>query len=280
MGAPKLEEQKDIVKKYKNPTDANDFYYTEEIIIGLCGQLGTDLKLITKNLKDILGNDFGYECKEIRLSDFIFENKEIPDDEFERVKFGMDYGDLLREKQGFSTLASSAISEILNSRVLDTPEHHLENRDFRSRRKCFIINSIKHPDELLSFEKVYGTSFYLIGVFSPENERIKNLETKFDSKHKSKIVDLIKRDNDSKLDHGQKLRDVFVKSDYFIRDPKDDDKLKIKLNHFSNLIFDYGVNTPTIDENAMYQATAAAANSACLSRQVGASTTLSPRVME
>ncbi|MDD2798476.1 MAG: anti-phage dCTP deaminase [Bacteroidales bacterium] len=272
MGAPKLRTESQSEKKSDNPTDILDFYHTEELIIGLCGQLGTNLQAITKNLKDILGNEYGYDCEEIRLSDFIFkgENKPISSEEYERIVFGMDHGDEIRSKKGTNFLASSAIKDISIKRAQSTPEEKLNNREFHSWRKCFIINSIKHPDELKSFQKVYGTSFYLIGVFSPEHERANNLKAKINSSHYSKIPDLIKRDNDSRIDHGQKLRNVFVESDFFIREPKDDLKLKNKLNYFVNLIFDFGVNTPNADENAMFQAAAAAANSACLSRQVGA----------
>jgi deoxycytidylate deaminase len=146
----------------------------------------------------------------------------------------------------------------------------LEIGDFKSRRKCFIINSIKHPDEVIAFQKVYDSSFYLIGVFSSEEERKEFLKSNIHEKHYNKIESLIIRDNDDiNSKNGQKLRDVFTKSDYFIR-YSNTANLKDKLNRFVELIFDFGVNTPSKDENAIFQATAAAVNSACLSRQVGA----------
>lgn len=107
-------------------------------------------------------------------------------------------------------------------------------------------------------------------MFASEEVRHINLKRDFSKKHHNKIDELIKRDNNSEEENGQKLRKVFVQSDYFIRESFNNDKLKDKLTRFVDLIFDYGVNTPTTDENAMYQATAAAANSSCLSRQVGA----------
>lgn len=271
MGIEKLKENTATAIMKKDPTDALDKYYTEELIIALSGQLGTNLKQVSKEIKDILKNQYGYDCEEIKLSKFLFcDSTNIPAEEYERIIAGMDIGDSLRKERGNNILASRAISEILNSRTLETDMDKLDNKDFRSRRKCFIINSLKHPDELLSFKKVYGKSFFLLGVFSSEEQRIKNLRSSIDSEHGTKIKELLERDNDSNLNNGQKQRDVFVKSDYFIRDSNDSENLSSKIQRFIDLIFDCGVNTPTIEENAMYQATAAAANSACLSRQVGA----------
>lgn len=265
MGAPKLDTK---TASIKNPTKTFDKYYTEELIIGLCGQLGTDLKLVSKDLKDIL-EEYEYECEEIKLSEFLFEDTPKPKDEFERILQGMNYGDQIRLDHNNEILATKAIAKILHSRTTETSQNDLENRDFKSRRKCFIINSIKHPDEVIAFQKVYENSFYLLGVFSSENERQKHLEKIISKKSHGKIKELIVRDNDdTSAKNGQKLRDVFTKSDYFIRFSSE--SLNSKINRFIDLIFDFGINTPTKDENAMFQATAAAVNSACLSRQVGA----------
>jgi len=46
--------------------------------------------------------------------------------------------------------------------------------------------------------------------------------------------------------------------------------IDIKLQRFLNLLFEHEIVTPTTDETAMYLASSAAGNSACLSRQVGA----------
>jgi len=42
MGEFKIIEEIIEEKKYKNPNDIHDLYYTEELVIGLCGQLGTN----------------------------------------------------------------------------------------------------------------------------------------------------------------------------------------------------------------------------------------------
>lgn len=272
MGAPRIEENHKTESKLKNPNDTFDGYYTEELVIALCGQLGTNLNQISKELKDILEDDYGYTCEEIKLSEFLFKGKPASKDSYHRILDGMDYGDALRlEHKNNGVLSSLAISKIQATRVTETEKQNLDTLNFKSRRKCFIINSVKHPEEVIALEKVYESSFYLVGVFSSQKEKIAHLESIIPKRHFSKIPELILRDDDDKdASNGQKLRNVFTKSDYFIKYGTNNQDLKDKVNRFVSLIFDFGINTPSKDENAMFQATAASANSACLSRQVGA----------
>ena len=73
---------------------------------------------------------------------------------------------------------------------------------------------------------------------------------------------------------GQTVRDTFPQSDFFLRVDSDVDDITIqKARRFLSIILGTDVITPTPDETAMYMAASAAANSACLSRQVGAAVT-------
>jgi len=119
---------------------------------------------------------------------------------------------------------------------------------------------------------VYRDLFYFIGVFSNLDLRVKNLEAK--GIKKDKIFKLIDRDSGEEINSGQKVSDSFMQSDFFLRVEKNSRSiLNNKLNRFFNLIFNSEIVTPTFHEKAMYLANAAAGNSACLSRQVGASIT-------
>ncbi len=89
-----------------------------------------------------------------------------------------------------------------------------------------------------------------------------------------KIYKLIDRDSGEEIDNGQKVADTFAQADIFLRiDQSTSAKVNNKISRFLNLIFNSEVVTPSANETAMYQAFAAAGNSACLSRQVGASIT-------
>ncbi|HEX9825303.1 MAG TPA: deaminase, partial [Flavobacteriaceae bacterium] len=73
------------------------------------------------------------------------------------------------------------------------------------------------------------------------------------------------------IQFGQKVTDTFIESDFFIRiDKSSHTSIDPKIKRFLNLVFCNEIITPTKHENAMYLAAAAAGNSACLSRQVGA----------
>jgi deoxycytidylate deaminase len=69
---------------------------------------------------------------------------------------------------------------------------------------------------------------------------------------------------------GQKTRKLFTQSDFFICNDHKQEELKFKITRYLEMLFDTNIHTPTRAESAMYEASAAAANSACMSRQVGA----------
>ena len=132
-------------------------------------------------------------------------------------------------------------------------------------------------------KSIYGKMIFSIGVFSPLEARRENL-SKINSLSVEDIAELINTDSGEEFDHGQSVRDTFPKCDYFLRvdsglaEPGNAEakgQILSKLERFFKLIFRSSVISPTEEENAMYAATSAARNSACLSRQVGAAVTSS-----
>lgn len=274
MGEPaKKREAQSVSNSHKDSIEILKGTHTEEIVIALCGQLGTDLKVIERLLVEEL-EKYNYLHQVIKLSDYfnLFSSKilsQIPN-EYERIKTGMDIGNELREKYGNQFLAELAIKDIIKDRLRDTSPLDIEKENFRSRRKCYIISSLKHPDELRLLQEIYRDLLYVIGVFSPINMRVQQLGIKM-GKDKAKIYELIDRDTGEDKLYGQNVEATFVEADYFLRiDSTGHDNIKPKIEHFLKLVFDVGIVTPHPDETAMYQAAAAAVNSACLSRQVGA----------
>jgi deoxycytidylate deaminase len=248
--------------------------HTEEIVIALCGQLGTDLKIIEEILVEELRTIYNYDTQVIKLSDYISKYTDVnlveTTSEYYRITTGMDKGNELRAKYGNQILAELAIQDILIDRTEETDRNDVEIEKFNSRRKCYIINSIKHPEELKLFKEVYREIFYVIGVFTSMDLREKNLTKKLGIS-KSKVYEIIDRDTGEDKMNGQKVEITFIESDYFLRiGTNEKNKIKPKIERFLKILFDVGINTPLVEETAMYQAAAAAANSACLSRQVGA----------
>lgn len=241
---------------------------TDEIIIGLCGPIGTEISFITSRIETILKERFDYEVIIIKLSQLI-ANYSDPRLEntlsgYSRYSSLIEAGNLLRKKHDSSILAELAINEIAVKR-----EENKISSEYESKRVCYIIDSIKNKEELNLFRLIYRDVFYFLGVYSPTDFRIKTLKDK--GIKEEDIFRLIDRDSGEEVNYGQMVTDTFVESDFFLR-IEDNSQLLIdpKINRLLNLLFNQEIVTPSPNETAMYLASSAAGNSACLSRQVGA----------
>lgn len=236
-----------------------------ELVFGLISPLGTDTNLFQTHLENIL-REYNYELEPIKISsilEFSIESKSLSlsKDEFERKIQLIDEGDFLRDTFGLDILASLAISNISWIR-------HSNKKKFIGQRRAFLINGLKHYKEIETLRSLYGTSFFLIGLNAPEENRKSFL---VNQKHVSpeNADALFSKDQDNSNKHGQKLNESFHRADVFI--PFDNDSLMDgELRRFIDLVFGYPYHTPRIDEHMMFQAYAASLRSADLSRQVGA----------
>ena len=259
--------------KEKTTKDKVENTYTDELIIGICSPIGSDITSVINEIKSRL-NEYNYKVEIIKLSDFI--NKYYDKDseivsgkteEYSKLMHKIRGGSYLRKHyDDNSILAELAIRHIrLNREKGDAT-------DVKSERKCYIIDSLKNLEELKLLRSIYREIFYLFSVFSPEQERSfclneKNLAPK-------EIEDLMNIDEYENKNYGQDVRNTFVNADFFIRVSQANKKnMKKDINRYIHLIFDSKIVTPNYHETAMYHAKASAGNSACLSRQVGATIT-------
>lgn len=269
---------------------------TPEIIIALCGPIGSPLHETAEQISFSL-KKYGYKTYDIRLSDLIRINSKytsINIDEstnLKKFKSLITVGDKLREIYGSDILAKLAIAKISAERKKNFGEFDDivnesskgEASKIKKQKICHIIDSVKNSSELELLKSIYGKMIFSIGVFSPLEARRENL-SKINRLSVEDIAELINTDSGEEFDHGQSVRDTFPKCDYFLRvdsglaEPGNADakgQILSKLERFFKLIFRSSVISPTEEENAMYAATSAARNSACLSRQVGAAVTSS-----
>jgi deoxycytidylate deaminase len=183
---------------------------------------------------------------------------------YERYNSLIESGNDLRIKYDSSILAELAINEIAVKR-----EENKCGPDYESKRICYVIDSIKNKEELNLFRLIYRDIFYFLGVYSPVDVRVKTMKDK--GLKDEDIYRLIDRDSGEEINHGQMVTATFVESDFFLRIEDNSQPLvDPKIHRFLNLIFSQEIVTPTPNETAMYLASSAAGNSACLSRQVGA----------
>ncbi|MDP9958102.1 deoxycytidylate deaminase [Epilithonimonas hungarica] len=286
MEAQKLQSTENQISNgiNSNTLQKVDNTLTEELFFGICSPIGSLKENVIETLSYDLSVKYGYEVEIIKLSNFIDDYRVQKVDEKEilkedgKSKIYNDYlekiskGNIIRKNQNNTILAEKAIQEIHISRLQEAKERGIiepKQEDFQSRRKCYIIDSLKSTDELKLLRKVYTDNFYQISIFSSLNDRKENLKNKgFSGEEIVRIIDL---DDKQNLKYGQNVRGTFVDGDFFIRISEENiSSLNKKIERYLNLIFESAIVTPSIEELSMYNAKSASGNSACLSRQVGA----------
>jgi deoxycytidylate deaminase len=250
--------------------------HTEELVIALCGPMGSPLHEVAEKLQEMLKSGFKYEtCTVIRLSKFIQEHAEkaskpIRTPPAERRHDLISLGDEMRRSYGASVLAELAVHEIRIDRELNAKDK--ATGQYIPRRACHIIDSIKNQQELELLRTVYREALYVVGVFAPVGMRESALRDQ--GLTSAEIAALMDRDSGEELDEGQTVEETFPQCDFFLRmDSNTETQLRSRVERFLHLILGTRVITPTRAETAMYAAASAAGNSACLSRQVGAAVT-------
>lgn len=271
--------KEELIQDSRTASERISETYTPELIIALCGPIGTGIHRVGELLKATIEEKYAYECNIISLSSFIKEYGDNCNDvgtksAYEYKTLLIDEGNKLREKHGAAILAELAINRIAVDRnsVQNIQPGNEDKAIHEPQRKCYIIDSLKNQAELDILKLVYRDIVYVFGVYSPDNVRNKSMT---DSQMSNKeISDLFERDADEHLKHGQMVKQIFNQADFFLRiDSNLDADITSRLIRYLNLMFGHDIVTPTADENAMYLAVSAAGNSACLSRQVGAAIT-------
>lgn len=262
----------------ENPHDAINKRVAQEIIIGLCGPIGSGIKSVEAQLISILQEEH-YQVFQISVSKEIEKfmddkgRKIIYDknDKYSRYDKLMDAGNLLRQSVRDSICADLAIAKKSDLRG-DTEGDEDIVKQSALERKAYIINQLKHPAEVEALKKIYGNLFYLIGILCDEDRRKQDLmDEGISDSDANKLIVRDKKEND---DHGQQLEKTLFNADFFINnsDPNAS-TIKALLVRFFKLVHGGNGVTPTKEEYGMYAAHTASLQSACLSRQVGASIT-------
>jgi deoxycytidylate deaminase len=251
-----------------------------ELVLGFSGPTGSGVKNAITDSKNIL-EGLGYKVFIIKLSKHIEHayhidkiKNQLPEKYSpSRISWLQKAGSALRDTMGeWDILAQFAIKEITVQR-----DHH--NRTGH-QKNAYIIDQLKHPDEVNLLETVYGELFHLIGVLCTTERRRLRIEEEEHLTRKLDIVDEIMRtDQNEGEKYGQKLEKTLKRADFFLRTeyPGTGD-LRTPLVRFFNLIHGNIIHksvaiSPNANERAMYTAYSAGLGSACLSRQVGAAIT-------
>lgn len=247
---------------------------SQELVVALVGPVGSGVSTAARYIHDILSQDFGYNvCPIIKPSEIIKNEAHrvglvmaarLPLDTY--ITEMQDAGNKLREKFGGNYLAEKAIEKIYKFRK--------ENGGFAESglllpgRRAYIIDSIKNTDELYLLKQIYGETLCVFGIFAPDSMRSTRLQNNGVSE--DSVRRIMDRDRNEVPTFGQQTRKVFVDADFFVCNDSKTDELRGKIFRYLEITFNTAIHTPTRAESAMYEASSAAANSACMSRQVGA----------
>lgn len=250
-----------------------------ELVIGLIGAVGTDLRgVILPELQKHLGKA-GYRVELVRLSALIRDTAsfvpppagdEAPEDE--RIDAHMEGGDRLRRNLGRGdAVVLLALGQI---RALRRRAHGDPGRP--QANVAYVLDSLKHPDEVETLRRIYGDNFLAIAAYAPRAERLRRLtdlikasRRAFDRETFVALAEgLMEKDQKAPgTSLGQYVRETFPRADYFVRMGRDVDE---QIERFVRLVFGHPFTTPTRDEHGMFHARAVALRSSDLSRQVGA----------
>jgi deoxycytidylate deaminase len=252
-----------------------------ELVIGLVGYAGAGCTLVAEKLEAAL-HLAGYQTHRIRLSDLIVAQAKgsVPTiasgvlqgpSKLERAKHLQDLGDQLRDRHGHHAVASLAIQEVRKRRG---------EAKVGTSRKAFILDSLKHHEEVKLLREVYEGSFRLVAVHCERLRREKRLigdlgsQAKYRGADKSAVIAYMDRDEkDENKVNGQQVREAFYLADYFLDNNWESPaaaRLNFDLDRFKDLLLGIGLVRPRPFEAGMYHAYAAGLKSSCLSRQVGA----------
>lgn len=256
-----------------------------EFVIGLAAPVGTDLSAITSSVDQEL-RGFGYHSVSIRVSDLLkaWCSEEVvalisAASEEKRINYLMNAADILRtQSRDGAALMPLLITAIRKHRqdFLKSEGCDKDYDEVELYNHCYIVNSLKHPDEVKLLRLTYGDKFLMISVNTPIEKRKANLKASIARSYQSTDEDrygdeadkLINKDRmRSGTDIGQNISGTFHLADAFIRSG---DCLAGDIRRLFEIVFQHPNSTPTRNEAAMFEASSNALRSADLSRQVGA----------
>ena len=253
---------------------------SEEFIVGISGAVGSGTELVVNILKREL-ESIGYEVVHVKISTMIgvlltknmvpnWPPNPEPSNRYERLQIA---GNLLRKHRRTDFLSELAIAAIALDRATRLAKAGVAHSlaEAIPSRVAYIVDQLKHPDEVGLLRTIYGNLFYLVGIFASEKQRTRNLEKTLTPVETKSVMQRDRREEDT---DGQQLDKTLRLSDFFVRNNQHSNhSIQAPLHRFLALVHGAVAMTPTKDEYAMYAAYSAGLRSACLSRQVGASIT-------
>lgn len=207
--------------------------------------------------------------------------------QLEQVRMLQDYGDDMRKeknatgKEDYAAIARALSIKIKAARANKTGVDSIRGTPVQpdGKPRAYILDSLRHPEEVNLLRRVYGRAFVLIGVVCEEERRITRISDKYGKPDLKEIKAFMLRDAHADEKYGQHVADAFHLADYFLDNTEDRGDVRTSnpswdvvenISRLVKIITHAELQRPTVAETAMYHAFSAQMQSACLSRQVGA----------
>jgi deoxycytidylate deaminase len=248
-----------------------------ELVFGLIGALGAEVGTVEGHLRDRMSR-LGYEVPEtVKLTVLL---RELKGPAFENlgdrasISSKMDAGNELRT----ITKRGEAMAMLGVNRIRAYRGERGTGRGRGMKATAFIIDSLKHPTEVLALRKIYGSAFVAIAVFNERTERIRNTQARLAAQrgrgdldeYKAEAEKLVQRDQDEQRNpYGQHVSEAFALADVVVG-ATDTRTLAESTDRFVEALFGNWTHTPTVDESSMFFAQGTRYRSASMARQVGA----------
>lgn len=237
-------------------------------------------KVILENLFEqfVSKSNFVDSLTDEQKKDLAIDNINLSDlSPKDRINHLQKRGNYLRREYGSEVIAKLVSIDVIYEELRSSNDLNPNKYD---QKIAFVIDSLKHPFEIFYLRKIFGESFYSVGVVSSDAKRHDRLDQR-----KNINSDEFKRISDTDGDEigeesGQKSIASALLADYFFQNNHaTKDEIENEASRFLKLIFNSSITTPREDEIAMNIAFKASFQSACLSRQVGAVISSSGRVI-
>lgn len=267
-----------------------------EYVFAVVGHVGSGTSEIAEILKAVMSEERvetqPFEVIQLKSSEVIVEwananGKPIPPRheprELADVECLQRYGNEMRGAKtsdgrfDYSAVARGLIGKIQERRAAAVHQQFEPGMEVEpdGKPRAYILDSIRHPEEVLLLRSVYGEAFLLIGVVCDEERRIQRLHEKYSDAGRAKALELMARDANESADYGQHVDDAVHLADFFVDNTIDrsagvDWTIPEDLKRLAKIVTHSDLVRPRIAETSMFHAHSAKMRSACLSRQVGA----------
>lgn len=165
----KLVEESD--SNSKRPREVIGERRSKELVIAFAGPIGSGIRSVKEKFYELLSVS-GYQVQQIKISEYLEKclinglvNAPIDknSDKADRYIRLQDAGNALREIQS-DILAEYSIEQIAEIRTEEINSEIENITDYVPVRTAYLIDQLKHQDEVTLLRAVYGNLFYLFGV--------------------------------------------------------------------------------------------------------------------